>query len=148
VQAVRCRALKSTTGPAEFLPVATSQANVPESNPAERRSAPRIELEVEVGLETENNFYTGLTQDISSGGIFVATGISYRVGDRMTIRFTLPGRPEPIVTEAEVRWLRDTRYMRTDFSEGVGLRFVNLPMEAETAISAFLERRDSLFFEE
>lgn len=127
--------------------MATSQSSAQQPNPAERRSAPRIELEVEVGLETEHNFYTGLTQDISSGGIFVATGVSYRVGDRMTIRFTLPGRSEPIVTEAEVRWLRDARYI-SDFSEGVGLRFVNLPDEAQAAIASFLERRDSLFFEE
>jgi uncharacterized protein (TIGR02266 family) len=129
------------------LLVANPQTSAQEPNPAERRSAPRIELEVEVGLETENNFYTGLTQDISSGGIFVATGMSYRVGDKMTIRFTLPGRAEPIVTEAEVRWMRDSRYI-SDFSEGVGLRFVNLPAEANEAIARFLERRDSLFFEE
>ena len=65
-----------------------------EQNPAERRTAPRIELEIEVGLETEHNFYTGLTQDISSGGIFVATPLSYRVGEKMVVRFTLPGRQE------------------------------------------------------
>ena len=128
--------------------MATSQSSVPQENPAERRTAPRIELQVEVGLETDHNFYTGLTQDISSGGLFVATGISYRVGDRMTVQFTLPGRAEPIVTEAEVRWIRDLRFMHTDFSEGVGLRFVDLPPDANAAIASFLEKRDSVFFEE
>jgi uncharacterized protein (TIGR02266 family) len=119
-----------------------------EPNPAERRTAPRIELEVEVGMETDHNFYTGLTQDISSGGLFVATGIAYSVGDLMTIRFTLPGRKEPIVAEAEVRWVRDSRFMRTDSPEGIGLRFVSLTPEATTSIAAFLERRDSLFYDD
>ena len=119
-----------------------------EQNPAERRTAPRIELEVEVGLETEHNFYTGLTQDISSGGIFVATGLSYRVGEKMTVRFTLPGRKEPIVADAEVRWVRDSRYTRTDSPDGVGLRFVSLPAEAQASIVRFLENRDSLFYDD
>jgi uncharacterized protein (TIGR02266 family) len=139
--------LKSVRQPAELTAVAITRP-IAEQNPGERRTAPRIELEVEVGMETDHNFYTGLTQDISSGGLFVATGISYNVGDRMVVRFTLPGRAEPIVADAEVRWLRDTRYMRTDSPEGVGLRFVSLTPEARKSIEAFLERRDSLFYDD
>lgn len=139
--------LKSTAAAADLLRVATSRPQ-PEQNPAERRTAPRIELEVEVGLETEHNFYTGLTQDISSGGLFVATGLVYRVGERLTVRFTLPGRNEPIVAESEVRWVRDTRFMKTDAPEGVGLKFLGLSAEAKKDIDQFLERRDSLFFDD
>jgi uncharacterized protein (TIGR02266 family) len=103
---------------------------------------------VEVGLETEHNFYTGLTQDISSGGLFVATGLVYRVGERLTVRFTLPGRTEPIVAESEVRWVRDSRFMKTDSAEGVGLKFISLPPEAKKAIETFLDQRDSLFYDD
>ncbi len=143
----RTRHLKSSLGPADPPAVAITRTNA-EQNPAERRTAPRQELEVEVGLETDHNFYTGLTQDISSGGIFVATGLSYRVGDKLTVRFTLPGRSEPIVTDAEVRWIRDSRYTRTEDADGVGLRFVNLASDAQKAISTFLEHRDSLFYDD
>lgn len=143
--------LKSGVRTAEFPAVAISRnahQDPAEQNPAERRTAPRIELEVEVGLETDHNFYTGLTQDISSGGIFVATGISYRVGERLVVRFTLPGRTAPIVADAEVRWIRDARFMRTDSPEGVGLRFVSLSNEAKQIIAEFLEHRDSLFYDD
>jgi uncharacterized protein (TIGR02266 family) len=125
--------------------VATS--NVADSNPAERRAEPRLELEVEVGLETDHNFYTGLTQDISSGGLFVATSIMYAVGQRLRVRFSLPGQTEPITADAEVRWVRDPRAMKTDAPEGVGLRFVELPAEAHAHIASFLSRRDSLFYD-
>ena len=114
---------------------------------AERRSEPRIELEVEVGLETDHNFYTGLTQDISSGGIFIATSIIYRVGDRLRVRFSLPGHKQPITADAEVRWVRDPRAMKTDAPEGIGLRFVDLPNEAKDEISQFLSHRESLFYD-
>jgi uncharacterized protein (TIGR02266 family) len=113
----------------------------------ERRAEPRIELAVEVGLETEHNFYTGLTQDISSGGLFIATGLSYELGDRIGVRFTLPGRAEPIVAEAEVRWVRDRRLTSTNEAEGVGLRFVDLTPEAKAEIAQFLRQRESLFYD-
>lgn len=118
-----------------------------DQNPADRRTAARIELEVEVGLETEHNFYTGLTQDISSGGLFVATGMLYRVGERVGVKFTLPGRKDPISAEAEVRWIRDPRAMKTDAAEGVGLKFISLSADAESAISTFLQSRDSLYYD-
>ena len=128
--------------------MAISRTGAEQQNPAERRTAPRIELEVEVGLETEHNFYTGLTQDISSGGLFVATGLVYRVGDKLTVKFTLPGRSTPIVSDAEVRWIRDPRAMKTDSPEGVGLRFVDLAPEGRQAIAEFLESRDSLYYDD
>ena len=37
------------------------------------RAAERFDLEVKVDLESDHNFYTGLTQNISSGGVFIAT---------------------------------------------------------------------------
>jgi uncharacterized protein (TIGR02266 family) len=115
--------------------------------PAERRSEPRIELEVEVGMETDHNFYTGLTQDISTGGLFIATSVLYRIGEVIRVRFSLPGQPQPITADGEVRWVRDPRAMKTDAPEGVGLRFVALSPEAKQDIGEFLSRRDSLFYD-
>jgi len=114
----------------------------------DRRANRRIELEVEISLESDHNFYTGLTRDISSGGIFVATGVTYDVGSRVAISFTLPGRDEAISAEAQVRWVRDPRTMRTDGPEGMGLKFVNLSPEARAAITEFLDQRDSIFYDD
>jgi uncharacterized protein (TIGR02266 family) len=114
----------------------------------DRRTNRRIELEVEIGMESDHNFYTGLTRDISSGGIFVATGVTYEVGDKMSIRFSLPGRNEPIAVEAQVAWVRDPRTVRTDGPEGMGLKFINLTPEARAAIAEFLDQRDSLFYDD
>jgi type IV pilus assembly protein PilZ len=114
----------------------------------DRRINRRIELEVEVGLESDHNFYTGLTRDISSGGLFVATGVTYEVGDHVTVKFTLPGLDTPITTEAQVRWVRDPRTIRTDGPEGMGLKFIDLTPEARAAIAEFLDQRDSLFYDD
>jgi uncharacterized protein (TIGR02266 family) len=116
---------------------------------AERRTAPRVELELEVGWESDNNFYTGLTQDISTGGLFVATHHLHPVGQHVTLRMTLPGTKEPIVVESEVRWLRESHAAQPGrLPDGMGLKFLALSTAAKTAIVEFLDQRDSIFYDD
>jgi uncharacterized protein (TIGR02266 family) len=119
---------------------------------ADRRTSPRkefeVDVEVDVGFESDHNFYTGLTQDISYGGLFVATHALRRVGERMTVKFTLPGQPDAITAETEVRWVRDPITVRSDDPGGMGLRFLSLPASAKEAIAAFIKTRDSLYYDD
>jgi uncharacterized protein (TIGR02266 family) len=123
-------------------------AEVREPQGSERRTSPRIDVEVEVGFESDHNFYTGLTQDISSGGLFVATHQLRRVGSQIRVKFTLPGKKEPIEADTEVRWIRDSRAMKTDAPEGMGLKFVGLSAPDRAAIEKFLQQRDSLYYDD
>jgi uncharacterized protein (TIGR02266 family) len=113
------------------------------------RAAERFDLEVKVDLESDHNFYTGLTQNISSGGLFIATHHIRKIGDRITLNFTLPGNPNPVVVETEVRWIREnTALMRAHGESGMGVRFINLSPEAQKAIDAFLGSRESLYYDD
>ena len=113
------------------------------------RASERFDLEVKVDLESDHNFYTGLTQNISSGGLFIATSTIRRIGDRITLQFTLPGTPEPVSVDTEVRWIREnTALHRVDGATGMGVRFVNLSPAASAAIQKFLESRDSLYYDD
>jgi uncharacterized protein (TIGR02266 family) len=119
---------------------------------AERRTSPRVELELEVTLESDSNFYTGLTQDISSGGIFVSTHQLRRIGEHVMVKFKLPGSATPIAVESEVRWLREAGpihdHRSVDYPPGMGLRFLTLSSESRLAIAAFLKARDSIFYDD
>ena len=55
------------------------------------RASERFDLEVKVDLESDHNFYTGLTQNISSGGVFIATHHIRKIGDRITLKFSAAG---------------------------------------------------------
>jgi len=113
------------------------------------RVAERFDLEVKVDLESDHNFYTGLTQNISAGGLFIATHQLRRIGDRIKITFTLPGSTNPVDVETEVRWIRENSSLhRVDGSTGMGVRFINLSPEASQAISTFLQNRDSLYYDD
>src|ERR1044071_5352230 len=106
------------------------------------RASERYDLEVKVDLESDSNFYTGLTQNISSGGLFIATHHLRKIGDRITLNFLLPGSDKPLLVETEVRWIREnTALMRADGGTGMGVRFINLTPEAQTAITAFIQSR-------
>ncbi|HXT95314.1 MAG TPA: TIGR02266 family protein [Polyangia bacterium] len=113
------------------------------------RAAERFDLEVKVDLESDHNFYTGLTQNISSGGLFIATSAIRKIGDRITLQFSLPGTPDLVSVETEVRWIRENSALhRVDGATGMGVRFVNLSPVASAAITKFLESRDSLYYDD
>jgi uncharacterized protein (TIGR02266 family) len=112
------------------------------------RASERFDLEVKVDLESDHNFYTGLTQNISSGGLFIATHHLRKIGDHITLKFTLPNSDRQIAVETEVRWIREnTALMRAD-GTGMGVRFINLSAEAKTVIDGFLQNRESLYYDD
>ena len=104
-------------------------------------------MEADLGLLSDSNFYTGLSQDISAGGLFVATYNLMDVGTVVQLEFDLSdGRP-PIEVQGEVRWIREHNEY-SDAGPGMGLRFVDLAPEAHARIVAFVSQRDTLFFDD
>lgn len=113
----------------------------------ERRVQPRYAVAVQVTMDSEHNFYTGLTQDLSSGGLFVATHSIRPIGELIHLRFTLPTSAEPIEAMTEVRWVRAEAVRGGGGEPGMGLMFHDLSPTAKQAIQAFLRKRDSLFYD-
>jgi len=113
------------------------------------RAAERFDLEVKVDLESDHNFYTGLTQNISSGGLFIATNALRKIGDRITLKFSLPGSAETLAVETEVRWIRENSALhKVEGATGMGVRLVNLSPAAAATIQKFVESRDSLYYDD
>ncbi len=117
------------------------------ASPIDRRQEPRYSVAVEVTLESEHNFFTGLTANLSGSGLFVATREIRPVGARVNLRFTLPTFGEIIEALTEVRWVRPRAVSGGGGEEGMGLKFLQLSPKARLAIKAFLKQRESLFFD-
>ena len=113
----------------------------------ERRTAQRISIDADVGFQSETNFFTGFTEDISSGGLFIATYDIRDIGSDLTINFTLPDG-QPICAEGKVRWVRDYNETSPDVSPGMGVQFDNLSIDDQSAIHRFIEERPPLFYAE
>ena len=116
----------------------------PEGEP-EQRDASRMELEVPIGLEGDNRFYTGTTDDLSRGGLFVATDDPLQVGTELRLSFVLPDGYR-VSARAEVAWVRVPRYRPHELPAGMGIRFDRLSGEDERAIAHYLEERPAFHY--
>lgn len=114
---------------------------------AERRQKERFALDVEVTLTSEHNFYTGFTQDISEGGLFISSHEGLPVGTELTFSLKL-GRGV-VSCRGVVRWVREPSPYLEGVPPGMGVEFVDLPTKVADAINAFvLDRRDSIFYDD
>ncbi len=121
------------------------------SNPAARtdqRAHSRYEVELEVGVGwSESNFYTGLTENVSEGGLFIATHQLRPVGTEIEVSLRLPDYYQPIRAVATVKWHR-AYSGAADICPGMGVQFESMSTEHLAAIKRFLAQRTPLFYEE
>jgi uncharacterized protein (TIGR02266 family) len=92
-----------------------------ETDPSDRRGAPRIPIETDVTLGGEGRVSTGVSSDVSLGGIFVSTYRPCAVGARVSLRFRLPSGQ--VMAIGVVRWVREARPGRL---AGMGIELAEL----------------------
>ena len=105
-----------------------------------------MDLEVEVGFNDHSNFYVGFSENISEGGLFVATYNLRPVGTEIALKFKLPDGTE-IDTVGIVRWVRDPRdHQEGQPPPGLGIQFHALGEGQLSAIREFTQIQDPMFF--
>jgi uncharacterized protein (TIGR02266 family) len=109
------------------------------------RAHPRVPLSVEVTLESDHNFYTGITDNISEGGIFVATHHLPAMGSEVSFELVLDGASFHVT--GTVCWVRTHVMASADAPEGVGIRWSHLDDATLKAIKRFTRSRDTLFYD-
>jgi uncharacterized protein (TIGR02266 family) len=128
-------------------PAATGRERRPSGfggNERRASSNKRVSVEVEIGLSTDSHIYTGLSLDVSTGGVFVATYEPARPGTAVSLHFVLPDG-HAVNAEGVVRWTRDAT---EDAPPGMGVAFVGISVEALDHIAAFCASRPPLYFDE
>jgi type IV pilus assembly protein PilZ len=113
----------------------------------EPRRQDRFALAVEVTLGSEHNFYQGFAENISSGGVFVATNDIHPVGTQFELTFTLPEMGRSCMALCEVRWVRDYN-TSGDMAAGMGLAFLRIAPADQKAVEVFLRHREPIFFDD
>ena len=107
--------------------------------PQER--APRLSTEVAVTADSEHHFILGLTSNVSSTGLFIATPIVHPPGTELNLTIQVGKGGSVIRTKAIVRWHRSTN----DESEqpmGVGVEFIGMNDTDAARIAAFVKNRE------
>ncbi len=112
-----------------------------------RRSYPRYAVELDVSVGSDHNFYAGFIENMSVGGVFMATHLLKPLGELMELTIHLPGHEEPVHARGEVRWVREYNEAN-NVPPGMGIRFVEVDAASMQAIDRFLASRDPMFFDE
>jgi uncharacterized protein (TIGR02266 family) len=118
----------------------------PEARPrTQERKHPRANAYLCIDLCSEHNFWTGLTMNVSEGGVFVATHVLLDPGALVSMHLELP--KARILALGEVRWRREYTG-DDDIPPGMGVQFVNLDEAALEAIRTFVATiREPLLYE-
>ncbi len=103
---------------------------------------PRTFVEADIGLMSDSHFYTGLSLDISTGGLFVATYQPKPPGTEVSLYLVLPLDGHVVQATGIVRWTRDHG---TDAPPGMGIAFKNLSEADLAAITAFCDHRSPMY---
>jgi uncharacterized protein (TIGR02266 family) len=120
-------------------------ARVP--TPAERRRLPRASLVTELNLYSGSNFYSGFTEDISEGGVFVASYAVMPVGAQVSIELALPGGFQ-IRATGTVRWLRYAGDEELGSEPpGMGIELGAISEDDRALIREFVQNRSPYFFD-
>ena len=99
-------------------------------------------------MSSDSNIFVGLTDDISAGGVFVATYDVLPLGRKIELEVRLPDQDEPICAQAEVRWHRSVSDPQAGELVGFGARFYEISETDQARLRDFIRQREPLFHPE
>jgi uncharacterized protein (TIGR02266 family) len=108
------------------------------------RAYRRVDVALHVSMGSESNFFMGLTENISEGGIFIPTHQLKPMGTKLTFALFLPGSDDPVCVEGVVRWVRNWS-PAIDAAPGIGVQFEVLSDEDAKRVREFMDQRAPLF---
>ena len=125
---------------------ATIQSVAPASDTDARRENSRFSVDLDMTVGSDHNFYAGFAENLSAGGVFIATHKLKPAGSKIELSINLPEGVQ-VRAAGEVRWIRVFNE-HSDTPPGMGVRFTDLDAASVSAIQAFLSRREPLFFDD
>lgn len=102
----------------------------------DKRHTGREAITLFVEYDGADDLVGDFTENLSSGGTFVATNRDLPIGTNVQLVLSFPGLLEPIAIEGIVRWKRATN--DTEGDAGAGIEFT--PGPARDALASLIER--------
>ena len=103
----------------------------------EHRKISRMSTVIQVNYHTADSFFRDFTDNISTGGMFIATAKPLKPGTQLRLEFLLPKCDYPIHVKAEVAW---SRSVPSDGQQrGMGVKFHSLSPSAKDKINTIVQ---------
>ncbi|NDY41463.1 TIGR02266 family protein [Dissulfurirhabdus thermomarina] len=101
---------------------------MPQAETPKRREK-RAESLIRVDYRTRDRSFTGFAENLSVGGLFIASPSPLPKGTLLTLEFTLPGDAAPLRLKGIVTWTREAT-LAPGQRRGMGIKFEHLSLEA------------------
>ena len=100
----------------------------------EQRTSLRMKLHAQVTLTSESNFFMGLTENISEGGIFVSTFSPPAMGEQVELAIVVD-EGDAVPVQGIVRWIRTDE---NGNPTGCGVQFTDITDDVRRAIEVMM----------
>ncbi len=106
-----------------------------------RRPEERYEVYQKVRFKSGDTFLTEYTQNLSRGGMYLATEREFKKGTVIRSQLEIPGIPEPLEIEGQVSYILDEAMAaERGRTRGVGVRFINMTEEVQSMLHHYIQR--------
>ncbi len=102
----------------------------------ERRGGPRLNVEVPIEYQALRSFRRSARFSLSARGVFIRTAAPFEVGERLILRFHLPGQEASVKVVGQVVWRNADRSKQGGM--GMGIQFLDLAATDRAAIERHL----------
>ena len=117
--------------------------------PNDLRQHERFDYKLDINGSAKHQFFTGFTENISAGGLFMATYHTEPVGTRFRLQFTIPGLAHEFNVNCEVRWVRVyNENAPIEQMPGMGVRFLDLTDEERGMLNMFISTVETIFYDD
>ena len=111
---------------------------------ARQRKTTRTSTIIQVDYHTADSFFRDFVDNISTGGMFIATPKPLKPGTQLRLEFLLPGCDYPIRVKGEVTWSRRLSAGSEGQRRGMGVKFDHLSPSAKDKINNIVKRLRSV----
>ena len=105
----------------------------------QRRRNPRARIQFEVEFKQAGTTARGTCLNLCKVGMFIATERPAAPGKEVVLRFTLPGRSDPLSVRAQVAWMSG-EVQDPAIITGIGVNFLDLNPSKASAIGTLVDK--------
>jgi len=105
------------------------------------REGKRLKAQIRVYYgEAPQKVLSEFSVDLSTGGLYLRTDFPLQVNENLVLRLSLPDQQRMVSCKARVAWVNPKdKPRKPELPPGMGVQFVDLPLEDVKAIRRFLE---------
>lgn len=106
------------------------------------RKTPRTSTVIRINYHTVDSFFRDFADNISAGGMFIATPKPLKPGTQLSLEFLLPECDYPIQVKAKVVWNRSVP--SEGRQRGMGVQFESFSPSAKDKINTIVKQLRSV----